>query len=93
MPGSFFAFLPSAADDDKRPWEQRGFFEVEPVDPYANQSLANQRTGKYEIRPDGSDPKEGYPARQKVSKDSTSTKSKKKADGKPSGGPQWKEND
>lgn len=95
MPGSFFAFSEAAKDasKDTRPWNERGFTVVEPVAAYANQSMANERTGKYEIRPDGSDPKEGYPARQKASKDSAPKQPKRAADGEPSKGPSWAENE
>ena len=68
MPGIFFDQT-AAADKDGRPWEQKGFTEVKPVAPYANQSHAQERTEEYHIKKDGSDPKEGYPPRQKKHKD------------------------
>lgn len=74
----FFDVGPGAADDDPRPWWQRGFFCVEPVSPYANQSSANQRRPEYLVSDTDSDndgdidfrdPKEGYPETQDMSKD------------------------
>ena len=70
MPGVFFAFM--AKDKETRPFEQRGFMEVEPVAPYANQSEANERNIK--IKKDGSDPVQGYPERQKKSPDAPGRK-------------------
>lgn len=82
----------SSADGDKRPWEQRGFTEVKPVAERANQSYANERTGKYQLRPDGSDPKEGYPERQKAHPDAAPKNKKRGEDGCPENGPSWEEN-
>lgn len=95
MPGSFFDFSKAAKDasKDTRPWEQRGFFEIEPVSAYANESLANERKEKYQFRPDGSDPKEGYPERQKASKDAVPKNPKKQADGVPAKGTSWSDNE
>lgn len=64
MPGIFFAFM--AKDKEDRPFEQRGFTEVEPVSVYANQSGQNERNIK--IKKDGSDPIIEYPPMQKTVK-------------------------
>lgn len=64
MPGIFFAF--TKKDKDDRPFSERGFTEVEPVAPYANQSGQNERN--IEIGKGGKDPIIEYPARQKTVK-------------------------
>lgn len=86
-------FDATVSDKENRPWEQRGFFVIEPVAPNANQSFAQERTGKYELRPDGSDPKEGYPERQSSHKDSAVKRPKRQADGEPAKGPSWADNE
>ncbi len=61
MPGIFFAF--TVKDKDDRPLSERGFTEVEPVSPYANQSGQNERN--IPIGKGGKDPIIEYPALQK----------------------------